>query len=331
MVGHKAYNATAFAHLRGQKQARLLLGRSLASDRLAHAYLFRGPDGVGKQLFARSLAAAVNCRQTEGLEACGICPSCKKFRSGNHPDFHVISPEKGTIKIDRIRELIRLLSYAPYESGMRVVLLEDIHTMRQEAANSLLKTLEEPPADNLLILTAETTRDLLGTISSRCQTIPFYSLNQEDTVAILREQVPELDEKAARLLARLSEGRPGQALLLHKSDIVTTWQELTTLLNDSPLDPARDVGHLLRGAEKMATLKEELPSLLGLLRLWIRDLLAGSCQERDTPPTNGTLSKSWNFNQLFAKLQAINRAEQELARNCNRALVCEVLLFKLQA
>lgn len=327
----------SFSRLLGQEKAKFLLGRALASGQLAHAYLFRGPDGVGKQLFARSLAAVVNCRQRQGLDACGDCPSCRKFSSDNHPDFLVISPEKGTIKIDRIREMIQTLAYPPYESGTRVVLLEDIHTMRAEAANSLLKTLEEPPEKNLLILTAAAARDVLTTISSRCQVIPFFSLGQEETVQVLVRELPELDRETARLLARLSEGCPGQALVLYRREMVSIWQEVVALLADPGCDSSRDVGLLLQTAETMAALKEELLPLLGLLRIWLRDLLAAGSlgQEGGEWVAMGeglqrNNRKFWNSRQLFDKLHAVDRAEKELGRNCNRTLVCEVLLFQLQ-
>ncbi len=327
----------SFSRLLGQEKAKFLLGRALESGKLAHAYLFRGPDGVGKQLFARSLAAAVNCRQRQGMDACGDCPSCRKYSSENHPDFLVISPEKGVIKIDRIREMIQALSYPPYESSVRVVLLEDIHTMRPEAANSLLKTLEEPPDNNLLILTAAAARDVLITISSRCQVIPFFSLGQEETAQILLRELPELDPETARLLARLSEGCPGQALLLYRKEMVAIWREVVALLADPGHDGSRDVGLLLQAAETMAALKEDLLPLLGLLRIWLRDLLFSDSLGQDGHGSaamgegaHGNKLRCWNFRQLFDKLHAVDRAEKELGRNCSRTLVCEVLLFQLQ-
>ena len=327
----------SFSRLLGQEKAKFLLGRALASGQLAHAYLFRGPDGVGKQLFARSLAAAVNCRRRQGMDACGDCPSCRKYSSENHPDFLVISPEKGVIKIDRIREMIQALSYPPYESAVRVVLLEDIHTLRPEAANSLLKTLEEPPDNNLLILTAAAARDVLITISSRCQVIPFFSLGQEETAQILLRELPGLDPETARLLARLSEGCPGQALLLYRQEMVAIWREVVALISDPGLDGNRDVGMLLQAAETMAALKEDLIPLLGLLRIWLRDLLFADTSGLDghesaavAEETRGHKRRCWNSRQLFDKLQAVDRAEKELGRNCNRTLVCEVLLFQLQ-
>ncbi len=325
----------SFSHLVGQEKAKKLLGCSLSSGRMAHAYLFRGPDGVGKQLFARTAAAILNCQQNESGAACGRCSSCRKYQSGNHPDFLHIRPDKGSIKIARIRELKRELSYPPYESRMRVVLLEDIHTMRHEAANSLLKVLEEPPADNLLILTAESSKNILSTISSRCQTIPFYSLSDEETTTILLEKESGLDDKTAILLTRLSEGSPGRALLLRQSDMIETWEKVIDLLSHLHRDV--DIGKVLKTAEAMAKLKDNLLPLFGLLRIWFRDLLvssvggdltAGDGEEGDrSVPVS---MKNWSSKELFAKMEAIDRAELELAHNCNRTLVCEILLFRLQ-
>ncbi len=305
-----------------------MLSRSLAAGRIPHAYIFKGPEGVGKRLFARGLAAAVNCRDHKRLGACGVCTSCKKFRSNNHPDFMVVSPEKGVIKIDQIRRLTRELTYPPYESNMRVVVLEDVHTMRREAANSLLKTLEEPPENNLLILTAEASQEILATLTSRCQVVPFSQLSIDDTVAVLVQR--GADRETARMLARLSEGSPGKALLFQKTEMVSLWQNLVSFLSDSAVDPDRDIGELLQFAEKIAALKEELPSLLGLLRIWLRDLLLGEVHENVGAQEGRISEKIWNSSELFDKLKAIDRAERELSRNCTRNLVCEVLLFKLQ-
>ncbi len=332
MTGMAVPTFSCFTQLFGQEKAKRLLSRSLAAGRVPHAYIFKGPEGVGKRLFAGGVAAAVNCRNKERIGACGVCSSCKKFRSMNHPDFQVISPEKGVIKIDQIRRLTKALSYPPYESTMRVVVLEDVQTMRREAANSLLKTLEEPPENNLLILTAEASQEILATLTSRCQVVPFVQLSLDDTVTILVQR--GVEREAALLLARLSEGSPGRALLFHKTEMIGLWRQLVSFLSDKAIDADRDVGELLQFAEKMARLKEELPSLLGLLKIWLRDLLLGGAEEdahARNDVVNGVISeKNWNSNNLFVKLQAIDRAEKQLARNCNRNLVCEVLLFTLQ-
>jgi DNA polymerase-3 subunit delta' len=308
--------ADQFHRLLGQKRARSMLNRSLASNRIAHAYLFRGPDGVGKKLFAKEMAKGLNCRVSGPLKSCEECSSCRKFHSGNHPDFHVETPEKGSIKIDRIREITKSLSYPPYESLRRVIVLEDIQAMRAEAANSLLKTLEEPPEANVLILTAEASKEVLPTIRSRCQVIPFFGLTDEETRRILVDK-HGMGQEAA-ILARLSGGSPGKALLYQKTEMVGIWHRITETLDDSQYSDDFNVGTILSLAAQMAELKENLPSFLGLLRLWLRDKLD---------------EKRINYNdidRLQAKFEAIDLAERQLARNCNRALVCEILLFRLQ-
>lgn len=316
-----------YSQLFGQDKAKRLLGRALSSDRLPHGLLFKGPDGVGKCLFGRGLAAAINCKDQGSTGACGVCSSCRKLYSGNHPDFSVIRPDNGAIKIDQVRQLVKEISYPPYESPMRVVVLEDVHTMRREAANSLLKTLEEPPGGNLLILTADSAREILPTLTSRCQVIPFVPLDIEQTCIILTAHGVEGTD--AQILARLSGCCPGVALTLHKTEMVVMWRQVVGFLSDPAIDENKDVGQLLRLAEKVATLKEALPGFLGLLRLWIRDLLFEETEILALLHMGNSM-KSWSSKALYNKLRAIDRAEQELARNCNKNLVCEVLLFTLQ-
>ena len=323
-----------FTELFGQEKAKHMLKRSLASGRVPHAYIFKGPDGVGRKLFGRGFAAAINCRNRKEIKACGVCPSCMKIYSGNHPDFKVVSPEKGGIKIGQIRKLCKDLTYPPYESAMRVVILEDMHTMRLEAANSLLKTLEEPPENNLLILTADSSQEILATLTSRCQVVPFSGLQDDETATILKQH--GVDPGDAQIFAHLSGGSPGKALLLISTEIVELWRDIISVLSVGGGASDSNLGTVLKLAEKMAGLKDHLDHLLVFLRVWLRDLLVadhcssslgGVVQFRKEEP--GEL-KSWSSRQLFAKLRAIDIAERALARNCNRLLVCEVLLFRLQ-
>ena len=247
----------------------------------------------------------------------------------------LVKPDKGTIKIDQVREMCRALSYPPFESELRIVVLEDVHTMRQEAANSLLKTLEEPPSGNLLILTSEASHEVLTTISSRCQVIPFQNLSEEDCVKVISSHRPDIGHETAHLLARLSEGSPGQALLLHETEMIGILKKVVAAVTDPGADANRDVGRLLTIAEEMAALKEHLLPLLGLLRLWLRDTLfavhdPGRGQGLKAFGVDPVKSlKNWSSEELFAKMHAVDRAEKELKRNCNRTLVCEVLLFDL--
>ncbi len=322
MTGLGCYSA-----LSGQEKAKGLFARALRAGRLPHAYLFRGPDGVGKRLFAVGVAMAINCRAREGERACGRCSSCRKYMSGNHPDLVCISPLKGTIRIEQIRLLGGELGYPPLEAAMRVIIVEDTHTMRREAANSLLKTLEEPPADNLLILTADASRELLPTLMSRCQVLPFAPLQRRQAALVLQGHGIPAEE--ALQLAELAEGSPGRALALKDSGMVPLWREVVDLLDEPRPAADGEVGAVLRAAEKMAALKENLPAFFGLLRQWLRSRLVEACGAAP-PGEERAARKCWSSAELFATLQAISRAEEELARNCSRNLVCEVLLFRLQ-
>ncbi|MCF6289803.1 MAG: DNA polymerase III subunit delta' [Desulfobacterales bacterium] len=325
----------SFANIIGQDKAKNLLITSFSRKKMAHAYLFRGPDGVGKKRLALTMAAFINCNHPRGTDVCGNCSSCRKFNADSHPDLLHIRPDGAGIKIKQIRELKHALTFPPFEARTRVVILEDVHTMRREAANSLLKTLEEPPADNLLILTADESGVLLPTIVSRCQVIPFHALPYELVAqALCRDH--DLDPAGGATLAALSEGSLGRAGLLLDQELLDLRQELIeNLVRLSPADP-ESVGMILRLAERAAALKEQLGELLGMLKTWFRDLMllaGGGPQElvtsQDLAAILDTAGRRWNMAELQAKLKMIQRAEKELHRNCNRTLVCEVLFWGL--
>lgn len=317
-----------YSDLLGQAKAKKILSRVLTGRRIPHAFMFRGPDGVGKSLFARGVAAAVNCRGSNTGRACGSCFSCRKFFSGNHPDFQLVSPEKVGIKIDTIREVCRGLSYPPFESTYRVVILEDVHAMRREAANSLLKSLEEPPAGNILILTADGSQHVLPTLLSRCQLVPFAPLSTEETSIILKKN--GIDDPTASLLASHADGSPGRGLLYHKTGMVELFSELIDFLINNESHPDTIVASQLLLANKIAALKEQMDEFFNLLRSWIRGMLL---MEKAESPTDGGSRgvRNWSSSELFAKLEAIDKAEMAFKRNCNKSLVSEVLLFRLQS
>lgn len=326
-----------YSSLLGQDRAKEIIARALTRQRVPHAYLFRGPDGVGKKLFARGLAAAINCRDRRGAVACGQCISCKKLISGNHPDYQVIEPEKGAIKIDQVRKVCRELSYPPYESSTRVVVLEDVHTMRREASNSLLKTLEEPPENNLLILTAESSTEVLSTITSRCQVIPFFGLTEDQTQEVLgagavKTLSPGLSDQDRFILARLAEGSPGKAHLLATTAILETWNRLRLILLDPIYKRDSELGAVLLCAEELAGLKTDFEHLLAILRLWIRDHIfdiSGLDLNMGTSWGEYENDFSWSLESCYTALELLEDVEKKMVYNCNLALCCEVLLFKL--
>lgn len=325
-----------FSSLAGHEKPKAFLREAVARKKLAHAYLFRGPDGVGKKKAALALASLLNCKNPLEFDACGSCTSCRKYASGNHPDLTMILPDGAAIKISQIRDLKHQLNFPPLEAKFRFVILEDIHTMRREAANSLLKTLEEPAPGNILILTADQKGEILPTILSRCQLIPFGPLDHAELVKILQQQEGDLDESTALTLAALSEGSPGRAIFLWQKNLLTLRQEVVEgLFLEQPND-AEAVSRTFLLSEKGAELKENIGELLMLLRLWFRDLMlvAGGLPEhlvsnKDLTAALYQASSRWNISQLQKKLTRIDLAEKQLQRNCGRALVLETLFFDL--
>lgn len=320
-----------FSSLLGQTKALTLLDRALASGRLAHAFLFAGPDGVGKTTCASDLAAVLLCRQPKERRPCTACPGCLKFRSGNHPDFLRIRPDGAAIKIDQIRELKKALNYAPFESAQRVVILEEVHTMRREAGNSLLKVLEEPPPDNLLILVGNSAEAMLETIVSRCQVIPFVALPLDVAAAIIGQHRPDLDAAGCQALAALTGGCPGQALALEADGVLPVFRHIIEAIVAGGTSPAMRIEQALGLAVELADCKDGLELVLQLLRIFLKDLMAA--RSGVVLPTMGPevvrARERWNLDQLSAKMAAVDLAEQALARNCNRSLTSEVLLLEL--
>ena len=323
----------------GQAKATRLLKRALTGKRLAHAYLLHGPDGVGKATTARNTAAALLCRNRPVSVSCGVCPACAKFASNNHPDFLQIRPDGAAIKIDQIRALKKELAFPPLESPFRAVLLEEVHTMRREAANSLLKLLEEPPPGNILFLTADDSEPLLETITSRCQIVPFYHLSIETAADVLTRLDPDMERDRALTLAALSGGCPGQAVgPLNGDDLLERYNDvMTALLADYDGEPER-IEAALALAAAIAADTEGLEFMLELLRIFFKEVmiaLLGSTVEPRIPTYMvhhlRRARERWNLARLSDSIQAVDLARQALVRNCNRQMVCEVLFLDLLA
>jgi len=205
--------------IRGHQQQVEMFRRSLSRGRLSHAYLFLGPQGVGKSLFARSLAQCLLCeRFSEAeLEACGECGSCRMMQAGSHPDFLFVGRPEGRniVPVELIigeaerrgREgLCHDISLRPMVGRRRMAVVDDADLMTQETSNALLKTLEEPPQGSVLIIIASEADNLLPTIRSRCQLVRFGLLPAADVEALLRElEMAESDAEAAAA-AELCDG-----------------------------------------------------------------------------------------------------------------------------
>jgi DNA polymerase-3 subunit delta' len=188
-----------------------ILRRSVEEDRVPHALVFAGPEGVGKKTLALLLARRLNCLAPEAGDSCGGCRSCRKIIAGMHPDVVIVQPDGAFIKIDQVRAVIAEVAYQPFEGKYRVVILDAADQMRPEAANSLLKTLEEPPSRTILVLVTTQPYLLLPTIRSRAQIFHFTGI-PHDRIAIHLVKVGGMPAGEASLAAALSKGSLAAAL-----------------------------------------------------------------------------------------------------------------------
>lgn len=304
----------------------------LAADRIPHALLFSGPAGIGKSLIATLLAAGILCGGNSD-RPCGYCQTCILFNRNAHPDFTLVRPEGATIKIDQIRALQHYAALAPSVSSRRVCIIEDAELMTVQAANSLLKLLEEPPPGFVFILVAGTAQPLLPTILSRCRKLQFQPLAASILAKALeaRGHVPE----AANVAARLSGGRMGTALRLLAPDGLAARNmaaDLLENLHDSKMTAIWDKALKLDSLET-----KEIVTVLEFLLYLFRDivLVAGRHSERliynsDLVPKISRWAVNWSEGQGISAINAVKNTIRAIGGNANTRLALEALLINLK-
>ncbi|AJF06420.1 DNA polymerase III subunit delta' [Geoalkalibacter subterraneus] len=317
-----------FSRILGHDRQKDILRRVLASGRLAHAYLFSGPDGVGKRLMALALVRAVFCERG----GCGDCVACRKVDHFNHPDLHLLEPDGNYIKIGQVRSIQREFSYRPLESPRKVCLIEKPEKMQTAAANALLKTLEEPTGEALFILLSAHPEQILSTIRSRCQPLPFSRIPVDLLKNDLMHRL-DLDEQQGHLLAALSEGSFKKALGRDRElflDLRRDFLKTVTALSPGSVLP------LFELSRARSDDKESLPEYLEILRAFYRDVLltlhgrpVEDLVNIDLMEKIRRIAGKETVSSTLNKIEAIQEALHLLERNVNRQLVMDNLLLRL--
>jgi DNA polymerase-3 subunit delta' len=317
-----------------------ILAACVKADKLPHALLFTGPDGVGKRTAAIALAMAGNCTGAGPAEAspfppvCGECRSCRKIQAGSHPDILSIEASGQFIRIAQIRDLLGVLAMKPYEARLRVVIISDAQHMNPEAGNALLKILEEPPERTVLILTAPETVDLLPTIASRCQQIRFNPLTPESLAGMLSKFL-DIPWENARVLAAVSGGSYGRAIGLHRQDWLEKRRWLIGTLGCLDAAAARlPVAAVMSLAMGLAEKKDNLTQAMEILTSLYRDLAIG--KHRRDGFMNADLSERilaaagrMDESGILDRIEAIETAGRQLRGNANLRLTAERLFLRL--
>ncbi|RME34392.1 MAG: DNA polymerase III subunit delta' [Deltaproteobacteria bacterium] len=319
-----------FDQIIGHQQQKDIFRRAIQSGRLAHAYLFEGPEGVGKKLMATAIARALCCHEQVG---CGSCAACRKIDHRNHPDMHLVDPEGNGIKIEQIRRLIRELNYRPVEARKKICIIDQADSMNQAAGNALLKTLEEPPGDAVLILLSSHPERLLPTIRSRCQRVAFQRLAQQQVLEVLNEQLG-IDEQEASVLAAVSEGSFARIATRDREGFSALRNEVFSWFSNGSL---ADAAPRMRLAEELDRRKEDIPGIVEVLQTLYRDALhlilgrGDKAANVDATAIITQLAGQETALSLLDKISALDSARRQLEHNVNRQLALNVLLERLAA
>lgn len=355
-----------FRDVIGHHALRLLLSRAVSRGTLPQSLIFTGPDGTGKRLTAIGVAQLINCTQritspdvdaaagadALPIDACGVCPGCRRIALGTHPD--VLLLEAG-IGIDDIRVAIESSGYRPFEGRHRVVVLNDADRLSGEIQNALLKTLEEPPPSSSFILVTSRPELLLLTVRSRCPMLRFGRLSVADLERFLREKqglaAPEAraaalaaDGSVTRAIAAASDEGPAlrdlvEQLLHHVQAARSPADRLRVagLLLEPSLTPSTGTRSKARGkpVSKAASERELISQRLTALGAALRDLAAvGSGADvarlstAPTPALQGMV-RGYGADRLLAAFDAVGRAQQAIDRNVSPKTVADWLVFQI--
>lgn len=354
------------SRIKGQPQAIGLLRSAFEYGRVPHAYLFHGPEGVGKETTALEFAAALNC-EAGGLEGCGECRACRMAAGLAHPDIHLVFPAPRDAKPDDIgevlaayvkdgyrdadfgrkavivsvetvlSELVAKSNQRPYIGPWKVFIIADADLATTEAANTLLKTLEEPPAQTVIILSTSRPSALPATVVSRCQKIPFSRLSGEIIEEILVSD-PRLgfDKKGAKSAAALAQGSVGRAV---RTDRRTFEAELDRIAAIMTGKRAADVRSLVDEANTLAFRlgRNEQARVLDLMMLWFRDVLSVANAAGAEPPPGLLYSRhvadlraqgrALDFETVESMIRRIEDARRAIERYSNPTIVFTSVLL----
>jgi len=313
-------------------------------ERIPHGYLFVGAPGTGRTSTALALAQAVNCAEPVNGEACGVCRSCRLVAAGKSEALEIIMPDRGSIRIEQIRELEHRIALKPF-GRYRVVIIPRAELLTEEASNAFLKTLEEPPPGNIIVLTVTDQAHLLPTIVSRCQQVVF-GLIPEGLIEEWLKERKKTDRKAARLLAKISGGSLGKAIEISENDFLDRRAGYLASLMKLPGDPVDEILQLaVQYAEKAKKSPdggperedEALLNLLSVWRTWFRDLILVKEKGPEDLLVNidcfdelKKMSVASKIENLMEGLQALDQAERDLLRSRNLDLMMENLLLSLR-
>ena len=319
----------SFKDIQGQDNAITVLKANIEEDRVFSSYLFVGPEGIGKAKTAVNFAKALNCLGKNELP-CGECISCKKIDSGTHPDIFFIEPEgaSSSIGIEKIRTVIGRANLKPYEAKRKVFVVNDAHSMSQEASNAFLKTLEESPKNSVFVLVSTSREAMLPTIVSRCHVINFFPVSREEVQKILVEK-NNVKENEAKVLSSFSGGRIGKALKMLEEDVISRKNDII----DSFLSQDADSPKIINTYSSRKDLTEDIDFIVSYLR---DVLLYKSIKDKNIIFNQDRISDIERMSGKFSEedientIKEIIKLRSYVGYNVNPKIVIDVLTSELR-
>mgnify|MGYP005843010647 CR=1 FL=1 len=319
----------------GHEWAADLLREHVAHRSFRQAYLFTGPQGVGRRTLALRFAQALNCPQPQAPgEPCRVCRTCLQIENMQHPDLAIVQAERkgGVLKVDQVRELQTSLSLAPYQAPYRVAILLRFEEAHPSASNALLKTLEEPPDRVVLMLTAESGESLLPTIVSRCELLRLRPIRIE-VIQQKLETVWGIPPEEARLLAHLCGGRIGYAIALHQSPELLDQRK--KILDDHQRMLVSNRVERFAYADTMAGDKDGLLQTLEIWQSFWRDVFLRASGSQSPLANLDRLEEIESLAERLGEgiasrmITSLQRMISLLEKNINLRLASEVIMLEL--
>ena len=311
----------SFESIIGHNDIKNQISKSIKSDKLSHAHLLVGEDGIGKSVLAKNI----------GFQILG------KNEDKQYVDLVEWKAEKSknTIGVNSIRTLIEEINKKPYESNKKVIIIYEAHKMTVQAQNAFLKTIEEPPRNVTMILLCENLEVILDTIKSRCQIHKLKNLNVDEMETFLRKNYYDLPLEQIRVALAFSDGIPGKAQKFIEDnnfkDIRSIAMEILLNLNKIGIE------ELIKYEKKLSAQKENFEEILTVFLLYIRDTIIYKEIEEENLIINidkllsiKELANIFSFNKLNGIINIINNTRENLDRNVNPGLTFQVMLFKMQ-
>lgn len=298
----------SFDGIIGNNRIKRDLQETVNNGTISHSYLFVGQDGIGKMMFAREFARLILCLSEN--RGCGTCSSCIKFNSGNNPDFIELEPDGNSIKILQIREMQENIYQKPIVSNKKVIIINDSDKMTEEAQNSLLKTLEEPPEYVVIILIASNENKLLNTIKSRCLKISFSNLSVEDISKYIEQK--NIFPKPSENILKTCNGSLGKLIKINEN--LEEYNKIDDVTNKFINGQIKNIVEMLSQYEELYKAKDIALQLLDYMMVIIYDYISKNEYYRDR-----------FLNLIFI----IEQSKAKLASNCNYDMCIDDLLMKM--